>query len=153
MAKKSLLLIYHSQSGSTQKLASAVAHGVQQEPEVQLTIKTAFEANATDLMTADGLLIGTPENLGTMSGAIKDFFDRTYYVVQPLQLCLPYALFVSAGNDGTGAVREIDRIMLGYPMKKAVEPIICKGEVNTDALDQCQQLGQAFAAGLTMGLL
>ena len=84
--------------------------------------------------------------------AIKDFFDRTYYPAQPLQLCLPYALFISAGNDGRGAVREIDRILLGYPMKKVAEPIIVRGEIQPDDVQRCEELGQTMAAALTMGL-
>ena len=152
LAERSLLLVYHSQSGNTERLAQAVAEGARQEPRVNLIVKHAFEASAEDIIAADGLLLGTPENLGYMAGAVKDFFDRTYYVVQPLQLCLPYALFVSAGNDGSGAVREIDRIMLGYPMKKAVEPIIVMGEVDALALQQCRELGEAFASALQMNL-
>lgn len=149
---KHLLLIYHSQSGNTAQLAAAVAEGAALEKDIQLRVKLAFEADVRDLQWADGLLIGTPENLGYMSGGLKDFFDRTYYPAQPLQLCIPYALFISAGNDGSGAVREIDRIMLGYPMKKVADPVIVKGDIRPSALTQCKDLGQTMAAALVMGL-
>ena len=112
----------------------------------------AFDAAAADLLSCDGLLIGTPENFGYMSGAIKDFFDRTYDEVRERQLNLPYALFISAGNDGTGAVREIDRILKGYPMRKVAEPVIVKGEIGEDDLRACEELGETVATGLSMGI-
>ena len=150
--KKNLLIVYHSQSGNTAKLAVAVALGVASEAQVEFNLKCAFEADLQDLLAADAIIFGTPENLGYMSGALKDFFDRTFYPAQPHSINIPYALFVSAGNDGSGAVREMDRILKGYPMKKVVEPIIVKGEVFQKDLDNCEQLGQAFAAGLLMGV-
>ncbi|MGB2271597.1 MAG: flavodoxin family protein, partial [Pseudomonadales bacterium] len=101
---------------------------------------------------ADAILFGTPENFGYMSGALKDFFDRTYYPAQALQLCTPYALFVSAGNDGSGAVREVDRILKGYPMKKVAEPLVIKGKVDADALEACRDLGQTMASALQLGV-
>ena len=76
---KHLLIIYYSQSGNTTQLARAVFRGCQQETDVETRICEAFDANLEDLLWADGLLFGTPENFGTMSGALKDFFDRTYY--------------------------------------------------------------------------
>ena len=126
--------------------------GCQVEAEVETKLCTAFAANLENLLWADGLLLGTPENFGTMSGALKDFFDRTYYPAEQHQLNLPYALFISAGNDGTGAVREIDRIVSGYPMKKIAPPLIVKGAINRDHLQQCEEFGQSMATGLAMGI-
>jgi multimeric flavodoxin WrbA len=149
---KHLLIIYYSQSGNTTQLARAVFRGCQQETDVETRICEAFDANLEDLLWADGLLFGTPENFGTMSGALKDFFDRTYYPAEQYELNLPYALFISAGNDGTGAVREIDRIVSGYPMKKIAQPLIAKGEVSRDHLQKCEEFGLSMAAGLAMGI-
>ena len=128
--KKHLLIIYHTQSGNTGQMAEAVMRGSTQEADVETRLLSAFDADLKDLRWADGLLFGTPENFGTMSGALKDFFDRTYYPAEPFQLNLPYALFISAGNDGSGAVREIDRIAIGYPLRKINEPLIAKGDIN-----------------------
>jgi multimeric flavodoxin WrbA len=150
--KKHLLIIYHSQSGNTAQLAQALRRGCQAEAEVETKLSTAFAANVENLLWADGLLLGTPENFGTMSGALKDFFDRTYYPAEQHQLNLPYALFISAGNDGTGAVREIDRIVSGYPMKKIAPPLIVKGAINRDHLQQCEEFGLSMATGLAMGI-
>jgi len=149
---KHLLIIYHSQSGNTAQLAQAVLRGCQAESDVETRLCKAFDANLEDLLWADGLLFGTPENFGTMSGALKDFFDRTYYPAEPYELNLPYALFISAGNDGSGADREIDRIVSGYPMKKIAPALIAKGEISRDHLQQSEELGQTMAAGLAMGI-
>jgi len=149
---KKLLVIYHSQSGNTESLARAVLQGAQQEAEVESRLKSAFDSHLDDLLWADGLLFGTPENFGYMCGALKDFFDRTYYPAEPHEINLPYAIFVSAGNDGTGAVREIDRIVKGYPLRKVSEPVICRGEVTEEHRQQAEELGYAMAAGLALGI-
>ena len=149
---KNLLIAYHSQSGNTQALASAVAEGSGQESAANIRLKTAFKTDLDDLLWAHGLLFGTPENFGTMSGALKDFFDRTFYPAQPYKLNLPYAIFISAENDGTGAVREIDRIALGYPLRKIAEPLIIKGEVSSSDIQAAQDFGLAMAAGMCLGI-
>jgi multimeric flavodoxin WrbA len=149
---KHLLVIYHSQSGNTAQLANAIIQGCRAEAEVDARLCRAFDAGLEDLLWADGLLLGTPENFGTMSGALKDFFDRTYYPAQPHEINLPYALFISAGNDGSGAVCQIDRIASGYPLKKIAPPLIVKGEINRDHLLECKEFGLSMAAGLAMGI-
>ena len=156
---KRLTIIYHSQSGNTQQLAEAVAAGAREEAlsdggegKLTVTVKTAFNAGLDDLLSADGLLFGTPENFGYMSGALKDFFDRTYYPAESHQINLPYSVFISAGNDGSGAVREIERIVKGYPLRRVAEALITKGEVSEHDLQQCRELGMSMAAGLVMGI-
>jgi len=103
-------------------------------------------------MWADGLLLGTPENFGYMSGALKDFLDRTFYEVEGQLQPLPYAVFVSAGNDGSGAVRAIARISGGYPFVEVQKPIIVTGEPSIDDLARCEELGMSLAAGLSAGI-
>jgi len=149
---KTLLIIYHSQTGNTAQLAQAVYQGACQVAETRTRLVRAFDATLEDLLTCHGVLFGTPENFGYMSGAIKDFFDRTFYPAQPYHLNLPYALFISAGNDGTGAVRQIDRILIGYPMRQVAEPVICRGTVTTAHLAQCEELGLLLATGLACGI-
>ena len=87
-----------------------------------------------------------------MSGALKDFFDRTFYEVEGKLNPLPYALVIGAGNDGTGAVRAIKRIANGYPFIEVQTPIISRGAPEADDLAQCRDLGMAMAAGISMGL-
>lgn len=149
---KHLLILYHTQSGNTGKLAQAVLQGAQQEADVTSRLITAKEGTLEDLLWCDAIIFGTPENFGYMSGALKDFYDRTYYPAEPYELNLAYALFISAGNDGTGAVRECDRILKGYPMKKITAPLIAKGEVTKDHLALAEELGQTMACGLAMGI-
>lgn len=149
---KTLLIVYHTQSGNTEKLAGAAYRGACEAAEVETRLVRAYDASLQDLLTCQALLIGSPENFGYMSGGIKDFFDRTFYPAQDYRLNLPYALFISCGNDGTGAVRQIDRIMTGYPMRKVAEPVICPGELRPEYLEQCEELGLTLAMGLAMGI-
>lgn len=149
---KRLLIIYHSQSGSTRGLAEAVLHGAGSEDNVETRLLRAMQASVDDLLNCDGVIFGTPENLGFMSGGLKDFFDRTFYPAEPYHLNLPYAVFISAGNDGTNAVRQIDRIAKGYPLRCVTEPVIVKGNVTDEGLHRCSELGAAMAAGLAMGI-
>ena len=111
----------------------------------------APDAGPEDLRWAHGLLFGTPENFGTMSGLLKDFFDRTFYAVEG-ELAPTYALFISAGNDGRGAVREIERIARGYPFTPVAEPLIARGQPTEDAIGAARELGMTLAAGLSAGI-
>ena len=149
-----LLLIYGGHAGGrTQQMLDAVLEGVAGfGDEVELRALPALEAGVEDLLWAHGLLIGTPEHFGYMAGAVKDFMDRTFYPVEGKVEGLPYAVFVSAGNDGTGAVSSIERIALGYRWKRIAEPLIVRGEITADARERCVELGQTMAAGLAMGV-
>jgi multimeric flavodoxin WrbA len=150
-----LLLIYAGHAGGrTHALVDWVKQGVAEaEEDVELRAVPALEAGLDDLLWAHGLLIGTPEHFGYMAGAIKDFFDRTFYPAQGRVDALPYAVFVSAGNDGTGAVGSIERIALGYRWKRCAEPLIVKGEPGDTDRQRCAELGQTLAAGLALGVL
>ncbi|MBD5804190.1 Flavodoxin [Azoarcus sp. Aa7] len=150
--RKRLLVVYHTQSGNTGRLAEAVVRGARRVAETDTVVKRAFDAGVDDLLGCDALLLGTPENFGYMSGALKDFFDRTYYPCEGKLTALPYAVFVSAGNDGTGAVREIERIAHGYGWKAVADAVIVRKLVTDDALVQCEELGEAIASGLALGI-
>lgn len=150
---KHLLVIYSGQSGHTQAMCDAVCAGAEAEAAgVETRCRQASEAILDDLLWADALLLGTPENFGYMSGLLKDFFDRTYYPAEGKTLGLPYALFVSAGNDGSGAARAVERIATGYGWKAIAEPLILKGDVGEAGLQRCRDLGEALAAGLASGI-
>ena len=119
---------------------------------VETRMLKANDAGPEDLLWADAMAIGTPENFGYMSGMIKDFLERTFYEVEGKLNPLPYALFICAGDDGSGAVRSIERIANGYPFKKVQEPIICRGDVEASQA-KCKDLGLMLAAGIEMGIL
>jgi multimeric flavodoxin WrbA len=151
---KHLLLIYGGhEGGRVAALTNAVREGINVlADEIELRALPALAAGVDDLLWADGLLIGTPEHFGYMSGAVKDFFDRTFYPVEDKVDGLPYAIYVSAGNDGMGAVSSIERITLGYKWKRIAEPLIVRGVPSPEAFDQCRELGQTMAAGLCAGV-
>ena len=151
---KHLLIVYHSQSDRTERMADAVYRGARHEDvsDIEVRRRRCFDADAHDLLWAHGLLLGTPENFGYMSGAMKDFFDRTFYAVEGQLTPLPYSVFISAGNDGSGALTAIRRIAKGYPFIEVQEPIIAQGELREDHLQRCHDLGLALALGLEMSV-
>lgn len=147
-----ILIIYHSQTGHTRQMADAVCEGAESIEGVEVSFKKAADATLADLLQCDGLAVGTPENFGTMSGMLKDFFDRTYGEAQDKVFRKPFVAFISAGNDGTGALRAIERIALGYKFKTVFHPVIAKGEITGEILEQCRELGATLAGGCAMGI-
>jgi multimeric flavodoxin WrbA len=149
---KTLLIIYHSQSGACARLARAAWHGARQETAVSVSVKRVWDAGVADLRACEGLLLIAAENSGALSGGMKDFLDRTFYPAIAHDLVLPYALLVSAGNDGRNAVRQAQRILSGYPFPPASEPVILRGDVTDAHMQAAGELGTAFAAGIAMGI-
>jgi multimeric flavodoxin WrbA len=149
---KSLLVIYHSQSGTSAQLARAAWRGAQMETEINVSVTRAWDASTRDLAQVDGLLLVMAENSGTLCGTMKDFLDRTFYPAITHNLVLPYALLISAGNDGRGAQRQAQRILQGYSFPLAAEPLILRGPWCAGHENASRELGQAFATGLSMGI-
>ena len=149
---KSLLIVYHSQSGTSAQLAGAAWRGAQSEAEIQVSLLRAWDAGTLDLARADGLLLVMAENSGALCGTMKDFLDRTFYPAIARGLVLPYAMLISAGNDGRGAQRQAERILCGYPFPPAADPVILRGAACSAHREASMELGQAFAAGLSMGI-
>lgn len=151
---KNLLIVHHTQTGNTEQLAQAARRGASELTELDLQIRylVAAAAGPDDLRWAQGLLLATPENFGYMAGAMKDFFDRTFYAVEGELNPLPYALMISASNDGTGAVRAVERIVGGYPMVAVQPPLIAQGPVTPEHRQQAAVLGATLAAGLDAGI-
>lgn len=147
-------VIYHSQAGNTQKMAESVAKGAHSIENVNVVLKRAAEATLKDLLECDGLALGSPEYFGYMAGMIKDFFDRTYNEAQERIKIFrkPYVVFISAGNDGRGALNNIERICTGYQLKKVFEPVIARGEIDQEVLIKCEELGKTIAAGCSEGI-
>lgn len=151
---KKLLIIYHTQSGNTNRMAEAVLEGAR-DPDVanvETRVLDALDASSADLLAADGVIFGTPENFGYMSGALKYFFDRTYYDCLDRVAGKPYALFVRAGNDGRGAIDSVTRIITGLKLKAICEPVLIAGDFDAARLAECREMGQLFAAGLEAGI-
>lgn len=161
---KKLLIVYHSLTGGTRQMAEAALAGAATEAAVASSLLHASETRAEDVLAADGYIFATPENLGSMSGMLKDFFDRTYYPALERINARPYAIMVCAGSDGTGAVRQIERIATGWRLKPVAAPLIVITHAQTpedilrekslaaEDLRRCADLGAAFAAGLAMSI-
>lgn len=151
---KHLLVVWSSQSGRTETLMHAACAGAAEfAEEVELRCIGALAAGLDDLLWADALLVATPENFGYLSGAVKDFLDRTFYPAEGKVDGLPYAMLVSAGNDGSGAVRALERIATGYRWKRVCEPLIVRGEPDDAALAKCRELGAMLAVGIACSTL
>jgi multimeric flavodoxin WrbA len=123
-----------------------------QESDIEVRLLRATDADTHDLLWADAVLFGSPENFGYLSGGLIDFLARTFYPAQMQPRSWVYGMFVSTGNDGRGAVRQLQRIVGGYPMREVAEPIIVRGEVSNEGLARCEELGLTLAAGLTLGV-
>ena len=161
---KTLLIVYHSVTGGTRQMAEAAARGAAIEAGVAVRLLCAPQTQPSDVLAADGYVFGTPENLGAVSGLMKDFFDRTYYPVLERINGRPYATLVCAGSDGHNAARQLERIATGWRLKSVAEPlIVCTHAqipeailapkvISQDDLRRCEELGAALAAGLSMGI-
>lgn len=144
---KHLLIVHHTQSGSTKKMTEAIINGAKQE-NIIIRSRSALKANSEDLLWADGLLLGTPENFGYMSGAMKHFLDEVFYDCLERVNGLPYAIYIKAGNDGTGAKNSIEKILSGLSLKKIQDPVIAIGSLTESVIKECEELGQLMAMGL-----
>jgi multimeric flavodoxin WrbA len=147
-----LLIIYHSQSGNTERLSAAVEEGAARVRSVTVRRLRAGQTTGQDLENCRCLLLCSPEYFGYMAGAIKDLFDRTYEEVRERMAGKSYALVICAGNDGTGALQSIERIILGYKLRRVQEPIIARGQISASILEKCAKLGETLAAGLDLGI-
>ena len=145
-----LLIIYHSQSGNTRRMALAVADGAGEIEGLAVQVRTARQITSEELLACDGLVLGSPEYFGYMAGGLKDLFDRTYETLRghPKIFRKPYAAFISAGNDGSGALQSIERICTGFQFKKVQAPVMARGPIDEVALEACRELGRTMAAGL-----
>ncbi|MBO6559857.1 MAG: flavodoxin family protein [Nisaea sp.] len=151
---RSLLIVAHAPSENTKALRDAALDGAREAGGSAVTVRclTPFEADADAVRTCGAILLGTTENLGYMSGALKDFFDRIYYPCLEETQGLPYALFVRAGHDGTGTCRAVASITTGLRWRAVQEPLVCRGAYDPNFVDQCRELGAGIAAGLEAGI-
>lgn len=147
-----LLIVHHTPSPSTHTMLEAVRSGATDEriEGVEVVVRAALAATEVDVMAADGYVLGTPANLGYMSGALKHFFDRVYYPCLEETARRPYGLYVHGNDDTTGAVRAVEKIVTGLRWRRAQEPVTVLGEPDRQDLDACRELGAAMAAGLAL---
>ncbi len=161
---KTLLIVYHTMTGGTAQMAQAAADGAATEADLRVKLLRAPEAGPADVLEADGYLFATPENLASMSGMMKDFFDRTYYAALDRLNGRPYATLICAGSDGQNAVRQVERIATGWRLKSVApaiivcthaqtpEDILRQKVIGAEDLQRCSELGSALATGLVLGV-
>ena len=157
---KTLLIVYHTHGVKTATMAEAVERGAraaleqaEAQEEVRVIVKRCAEAGPDDLLGANAVLLGTPENFGYMSGMMKDFLERVFYPCEGKVEGRPYAVFVGAGQDGSGAVSSIERVVTGLRLRKAHQSVIGLRELTREVISRCEELGATFAAGLAIGAL
>ena len=161
---KRLLVVYHTMTGGTRQMAEAAARGASAEQDLQTIVRRAPEATAADVLAADSYLFATPENLASMGGLMKDFFDRTYYAALDRINGRPYAAMICAGSDGQNAARQVERIALGWRLQPVAPPLIVITHAQTPEailrpktigagdLGRCEELGLTLASGLALGV-
>lgn len=164
MAASRLLIVYHSHTGGAQQMARAFYAGARTETGVDLHILPACDATVDDVLQAHAYAFICPENLAAISGVMKDFFDRTYYDALERIEGRPYATLICAGSDGSNAARQIARIATGWRLQPIAEPLlVCTHAQTPDAiaapktiaaqdLQRCNELGNALATGLALGI-
>ena len=145
-----LLVVHHTASPALHSLFDAVMEGAtNKEIEgVDVVARPALGATAVDVLEADGYLLGTPANLGYISGALKHFFDTIYYPCLDATKARPYGLYVHGNNDTVGAERAVETITTGLQWRRAYDPVTVVGTPTRDDLDRCWDLGATLAAGL-----
>ncbi len=162
---KTLLIVHHTMTGGTAQMARA-AHdaAVAAEPQLRVRLLRADETVPGDVLSAQGYLFATPENLAAMSGLMKDFFDRCYYAALERIEGRPYATMICAGSDGSNAARQIDRIATGWRLRSIApalivctraqtpEAILAPKTIAAEDLARCAELGAALASGLMLGV-
>lgn len=147
-----LLFVHHTPSPTLHTLFEAVRDGAT-TPEVEgvdVVVRPALHTTAVDVLEADGYLLGTPANLGYMSGALKHFFDTIYYPCLEATVNRPYGLYVHGNNDTTGAVQAVEKIVTGLRWRQAQAPVSIISEPDQAETDACWELGAALAAQLML---
>jgi hypothetical protein len=148
-----LLIVHHTPSPATQTLLDAVHAGATDEAVagVEVVVRAALSAPEVDVLEADGYVLGTPANIGYMSGALKHFFDRIYYPCLNDTARRPYGLYVHGNDDTTGAVRAVETIAAGLGWRPAHAPVSVTGTPDRAARDACWDLGATLAAVVLEG--
>lgn len=159
-----LAIVWHSRTGAARAMAQAAFEGAGEGAGDGAELIEASGAGAAVLLRASGYLFVCPENLGAMTGEMKEMFDRCYYPLLGRIEGRPYATAIAAGSDGRGAQAQIDRIVTGWRLRRVADPLIvnmsaqtperilAQKSVATDALDRCRELGAALGEGLRMGI-
>lgn len=166
---KKLIIVWHSRTGAAQQMAQAARQGAMEAiqaleagPALDVQLVAAADVRAEHLLQADAYLFCAPENLGALSGEMKECFDRCYYEVLDRCNGRVYALIIAAGTDGAPAARQAERICTGWRLRAAAPPLIIRNGAQTPEailapktvayadLARCQEMGGTLAALLLL---
>ncbi|GAA0036485.1 NAD(P)H-dependent oxidoreductase [Brevibacterium casei] len=144
----SVLLVHHSPSPATKRIAEAAEAGLRlpELGEVDVVIRPALEATVDDVLAADAYVLGTTVNFGYISGALKHFFDTTYYAVREPTAGRPFSYWIHGGYDTTGAETAMGQITTGLGWSLVFDPLIRTGEVTEADLETATDLAATVAA-------
>ena len=145
-----LLVVHHTPSPALEAMLEAVMAGAG-DPElegIEVEVRPALAAGVPDVLAADGFVLGTPANIGYMSGALKHFFDQVYYPCLLAKAGAPYGLYVHGGSDTAGAVRAVQSITTGLGWREVSKPVAVTGQVSRETERECYELGATVAANL-----
>jgi multimeric flavodoxin WrbA len=147
MAK--VLIVYYTLSGNTEKMAKAFAEGAESVPGTEVALKKAFDATLQDLLECDAVAFGSADYFSYIAGALKDFFDRTFYPSQGKVVGKPYAAFATGGGGGEKALAVLDRLCGSFKLKKAVEGVSAAGAPSPEILSRCKEAGEKLAKAVS----
>lgn len=140
-----VLIVYHTLSGNTEKMAKAFADGARSVPGTESVLKKALDASLEDLLECDAIAFGSADYFSYIAGALKDFFDRTFYPSRGKVAGKPYAAFATGGRGGDTALAVLDRLCGSFRLKKAVDSISAIGAPSSEVLDKCKDAGEKLA--------
>jgi NAD(P)H-dependent FMN reductase len=143
-----LLVVHHTPSPNLQAVLEAVREGAALVEEVETVVRPALSAGAADLLAADGVVLGTPANIGYMSGALKHFFDTVYYPCLDATIGLRYGVYVHGGDDTTGALRAITTITGALRWEQVAAPLSLTGAPTREQLEAARELAATVAVQL-----
>ncbi|MEU4696195.1 flavodoxin family protein [Nonomuraea dietziae] len=146
-----VLIVHHTASPATHELLEKAREGAGTDEldGVEVVTRAALQATASDVFAADAVILGTPANIGYMSGALKHFFDTIYYPCLEETRRLPYGLYVHGNDDATGAVRAVESIAGGLGWSPVAAPVVVIGAVTRTDLEACWELGATVAATIS----
>ena len=147
MAK--ILIVYHTLSGNTEKMAKAFEEGAKSVPGTDVVLSKAFDATLDDLLGCDAVAFGSADYFSYIAGALKDFFDRTYYPSQGKVMGKPYAAFATGGGGGETALKVLERLCSSFKLKKAVDSVSATGTPSSEVLVKCREAGKNLAKAVS----
>ena len=161
---KNLLIVYYSYTGGTAQMVEAAAEAARQEDGTEVRVVRAEDCQPQDMLSADGYIFATPENLAAIAGVMKAFFDRCYYPLLGRIEGRPYAAMICAGSDGENAKVQLERIATGWRLRKVIDSLIIGTNAQTEEQilaaktisehdrQRCAETGATLSAGLAMGV-